>query len=172
MPRFSLLLILLSFAFIGSAYAPARGQEPSAAETADNIRLKLLDLQAQQETLKLQAQELEEALKPENIERSLAGVGSTRPEELRESRRRQLTIQRDSVLAQLKILDTGRARLETSLAQAEGRAYQESARQVPTQSFAAQSLLGTRWLVAGGVGLFALAVIAGLLIYQRAVRLR
>ncbi len=169
MPRLSLLLILLSFAFVGLV----SGQEQSAAETADNIRLKLLDLQAQQETLKVQAQELEEALKPENIERSLAGVGSTRPEELREARRRQLTIQRDGVLAQLKILETARTRLETSLTVAEGRAYQESARQVPTsQALVAQSLVGTRWLIAGGLGLMALAVIAGLVIYQRAVKLR
>jgi hypothetical protein len=150
----------------------AYGQEPSAAETADNIRLKLLDIQAQEETLKARAQELEEALKPENIERSLAGVGSTRPEELRESRRRQLTIQRDSVLAQLKILETGRVRLETSLAEAQARAYQQSARQVPTQALVAQSPVSTRWLIVGAVGLFALALIAGLFIYQRAVKLR
>ena len=168
MPRFSLVLVLLSFAFMGSVYA----QEQSAAETADQIQLKLLDVQAQEEALKARAQELDEALKPENIERSLAGVGSTRPEELRESRRRQLTIQRDSVLAQLRILETGRQRLETSLAEAKGRAYHESARQVPTQAFVAQSLVGTRWLIAGAVGLCALAVIAGLVIYQRAVKLR
>jgi hypothetical protein len=170
MPRFSLVLVLLSFALMGSAY----GQEPSAAETADNIRLKLLDLQAQEETLKAKAQELEEALKPENIERSLAGVGSTRPEELRESRRRQLTIQRDSVLAQLKILETSRLRLETALAEAEARAYQQSARQVPTttQALVAQSAASTRWLIVGAAGLCALALIAGLVIYQRAVKLR
>ena len=168
MPRFSLLLVLLAFALIGSAYA----QEPTAAETAEQIRFKLLDVQGQQEGLKLRLQELEEALKPENIERSLAGVGSTRPEELREARRRQLTIKRDGVAAQLKILDSARQRLETALGEAEARAYHESARQVPTQAFAAQSLASTRWLIAGGVGLFALALIAGLFIYQRAVKLR
>ena len=168
MPRLSLALVLLSLALVGSAY----GQDLSAAETADNIRLRLLDVQAQQETLKARQQELEEALKPENIERSLAGVGSTRPEELRETRRRQLTIQRDSVVAQLKILETSHLRLESALAEAEAHAYQQSARQVPTQALIAQSLLSTRWLLAGGVGLFALAVIAGLFIYQRAVRLR
>jgi len=168
MPRFSLMLVLLSFALMGTAL----GQEPSAAETADQIHLKLLDVQGQEEALKLRAHELEEALKPENIERSLAGVGSTRPEELRESRRKQLTIQRDSVLAQLRILGDARVRLESALGEAQARAYQQSARQVPTQAFVAQSLVSTRWLIAGGVGLFALAVIAGLFIYQRAVRLR
>src|SRR4051812_23762968 len=155
MTRFSLVLLLLAFAFMGSVYA----QQPSAAETVDNIRLQLLDLQGKEEALRARAQELEEALKPENIERSLAGVGSTKPEELRESRRRELTIQRDGVLAQLQVLETSRARLETSLAEAEARAYQQSARQVPTQALVAQSPASTRWLIIGAVGVFALALI-------------
>jgi hypothetical protein len=85
-----------------------------------------------------------------------------------------LTIQRDSVLAQLKILETSRLRLETALAEAEARAYQQSARQVPTttQALVAQSAASTRWLIVGAAGLCALALIAGLVIYQRAVKLR
>lgn len=162
----SLVLILLAFVSV-------HGQEStSAAETVDNIKLQLLDLQAKEEELKGRAAQLEEALKPENIERSLAGVGSTRPEELREARRRQLTIERDGVLAQLKILETSRTRLEAALAKAEGRAYQESARQIPTQALVAESRTSARWLVFGAVGLFALALIAGLVIYQRATKLR
>lgn len=158
--QFSLVLILLAFVSV-------HGQEStSAAEKVDNIKLQLLELQAREDELKARAAELEEALKPENIERSLAGVGSTRPEELREARRRQLTIERDGVLAQLKILETSRTRLEASLAQAEGRAYQESARQIPTQALVADSRTSARWLVIGAAGLFALALIAGLVIYQ------
>src|SRR5687768_14212684 len=170
MPRFSLLLAVLAFALIGSAYA----QEPTAAETAEQIRFKLLDVQGQQEGLKLRLQELEEALKPGNIERSLAGVGSTRPEELRETRRRQLTIERDGVLAQLRILETSRSRLETALREAEGRAYQESARQTPetTQALVAQSPASRRWLISGAIGLGALALMAGFIIYRRAIKLR
>lgn len=164
--QLSLVLILLAFVSV-------HGQEsPSAAETVDKIKLELLDLQAREEDLKARAAQLEEALKPENIERSLAGVGSTRPEELREARRRQLTIERDGVLAQLKILETSRTRLESALAQAEGRAYQESARQIPTQALVAESRTSARWLVMGAVGLFALALVAGLVIYQRAIKLR
>ena len=164
--QLSLVLILLAFV---SVY----GQNTtSAAETVDKIKLQLLDLQAKEEELKARAAQLEEALKPENIERSLAGVGSTRPEELREARRRQLTIERDGVLAQLKLLETSRTRLESALAQAEGRAYQESARQIPTQALVAESRTSARWLVIGSVGLFALAFVAGLVIYQRAIKLR
>jgi hypothetical protein len=165
--QFALFLILLSFVFV-------HGQEAqSAAETVDRIKLRLLDLQAKEEELKYRKVELDEAIKPENIERSLAGVGSTKPEELREARRRQLTIERDGVQAQLKILENTRARLQNDLAQAEGRAYQESARQVtPTQALVAQSQRSTRWLLFGAIGLGALALMAGLVLYRRAIRLR
>ncbi len=166
--RLQLSVVLVLLAFV-SVY----GQEStSAADTVDKIKLQLLDVQAKEDELKARAAQLEEALKPENIEHSLAGVGSTRPEELREARRKQLTIERDGVLAQLKILETSRNRLETALAQAEGRAYQESARQIPTQALVAESRTSARWLVIGAVGLFALALIAGLVIYRRAIKLR
>jgi hypothetical protein len=166
--KFQLSLVLILLAFV-SVHAQ---ETPSAAETVDNIKLQLLEVQAKQDELKARADQLEEALKPENIERSLAGVGSTRPEELREARRKQLSIERDGVLAQLRILETSRTRLESSLAQAEGRAYQESARQIPTQALVADSRTSARWLVIGAVGLFALALIAGIMIYQRAIKLR
>lgn len=164
----ALVLILLSVGFVNAQPAT------SAAETVDKIKLQLLDLQAKEEELKGRAVQLEEALKPENIARSLAGVGSTKPEELREARRRQLTIEREGVLAQLKILASTRARLESQLANAEGRAYQESARQVPvpTQALVAQSPQSARWLIMGAVGLGALALVAGLFIYRRAIKLQ
>ena len=82
--------------------------------------------------MRIRAQQLDEELKPENIERSLAGIGSPRPEELREARRRQLTIERESVKAQLKLIETTKLRLETAITSAEGRAYQESALPMPT----------------------------------------
>ncbi|HET8783801.1 MAG TPA: hypothetical protein VFM63_15415 [Pyrinomonadaceae bacterium] len=165
--QIALVLILLSFAVVN-------GQEAtSAAETVDQIKLRLLDLQAKEEQLKYRKIELDEAIKPENIERSLAGVGSTRPEELREARRRQLTIERDSIVAQLKIVENTRTRLEAQLADAQGRAYQESARQTaPTQALVSQSRTSTRYLLFGAVGLGALALVAGLVIYRRAIKLR
>ena len=164
--QIALVLILLSFAVVN-------GQEAtSAADSVDQIKLRLLDLEAKEQELKYRKIELEEALKPENIERSLAGVGSTRPEELREARRRQLTIERDGIAAQLNILENTRTRLNSQLAEAQGRAYQESARQVPTQALAAQSRTSTRFLIFGVVGLGALALVAGLVIYRRAIKLR
>jgi len=87
----------------------------------------LLEVQAKEAELQARARQLDEDLKPENIERSLAGVGSTRPEELRELRRRQLTIERDSVRAQLKLVGTSRERLEAVIRTADTQAYQQSA---------------------------------------------
>ena len=82
-----------------------------AAERVEKLRAQLLEVQTKENALRARAEQLEESIKPENIERSLAGIGSTRPEELREARRRQLTIERDGVLAQLKTLETSRQRL-------------------------------------------------------------
>jgi hypothetical protein len=164
--RSSLVLLLFVFAFTVNGYA----QEPaSAAENAEKLRAQLLEVQAKEEALRVRAQQLEESLKPENIERSLAGVGSTKPEELRESRRRQLTIERDGVLAQLKLLETSRQRLETAIANADALAYQQSAR--PATEMLVVSPVSL-WLMLGGGGFAALALAGGALLYRRKIRLR
>ena len=113
--------------------AIASGQQrANAADAVDELRLQLIEVQEKEGSLRMRAQQLDEELKPENIERSLAGIGSTRPEELREARRRQLTIERESVKAQLKLVEIMRTRLETAIASAEGLAYQESALAMPS----------------------------------------
>jgi hypothetical protein len=111
---------------------------------------------------------LDESLKPENIERSLAGIGSTRPEELRESRRRQLQIEKDGVLAQLRTVETSRQRLETALANAEVLAYQESAK--PTQMLSASKPRSYQLLMLGGGSLAVLALGGGALFYRRRIK--
>src|SRR5215203_4420498 len=107
-----IFLILLAFVFTATTNAQ---ESSSAAESVEKLRAQLLEVQGKEEALRDRAQQLDESLKPENIERSLAGIGSTKPEELRESRRRQLTIELNGVLAQLKTLETGRQRLETAI---------------------------------------------------------
>lgn len=170
---FFVLLVVLAFTTI----AFAQDQQPeSAAESLEKLRAQLIDVQTKEEGLRARVQQLEESLKPENIERSLAGVGSTKPEELREARRRQLTIERDNVLAQLKIVETSRQRLETAIANAEVRAYHQSARRESTppegQMMAATSSSGYRWLLFGGGGLAAVALAGGVLFYRRRIKLR
>jgi predicted nucleic acid-binding Zn-ribbon protein len=102
------LVLLLVLVFSAVAYAQETG---SAAESVEKLKVQLLEVQGKEEGLRARAQQLDESLQPENIERSLAGIGSTKPEELREARRRQLTIERDGVLGQLKTLETSKQRL-------------------------------------------------------------
>jgi hypothetical protein len=129
-----------------------RAQERNnAAVAVDALRVQLIEVQEKEGSLRLRAQQLEEELKPENIEHVFAGIGSTRPEELREARRRQLTIERDSVKAQLKLVELTKERLETAVAAAEGRAYQESALPMPSppvNALRADSMLFTAAFVA------------------------
>jgi hypothetical protein len=148
--------------------------QEKAAESAERLRAQLLEVQTKEEDLRLRLAQLDEAIKPENIERSLAGVGSTRPEELREAQRRQLSIQRDGVLAQLKTLETSRQRLETAIANADARAYQESARPDSTsQVLVASQGFNYQWLMLGGGGGFALlALAASVVLYRRKLKLR
>ena len=123
--KVGLILFLLLLTFSGSVQAQ---QTRSAAETAERLRAQLLEIQTKEDALKDRAEYLDEALRPENIERSLAGIGSTKPEELRETRRRQLQAQRDGVSAQLRVLETSRLRVEAAILDADARAYQQSAR--------------------------------------------
>jgi DNA repair exonuclease SbcCD ATPase subunit len=110
------------------ASAPAIAQvQNSAQEKAASLRSQLSEVEAKQAELQTRLQKLEENLKPENIEHSLAGVGSTQPEELREQRRRQLEIERNGVQAQLNLLATSHTRLETAIARADAEAYRQSA---------------------------------------------
>jgi hypothetical protein len=100
--------------------------QESAQDRAASLRAQLVETQAKQAELQMRFQQLDEDLKPENIEHSLAGVGSTHPEELREARRRQLEIAKKGVQSQLEILATSRARLEAAIASAETQRYQQS----------------------------------------------
>ena len=119
--------LVLFLALVAGFTANATAQDASnVSESLDTLRSQLLDAQAKEAELQTRQQQLDEDLKSENIERSLAGIGSTKPEELRESRRRQLTIERDGVRAQLKLVTTSRERLESVIRTAEAQAYQQS----------------------------------------------
>ncbi|MDX6384042.1 MAG: hypothetical protein QOK48_1615 [Blastocatellia bacterium] len=102
---------------------PVLAQE-TKQERAANLRAQLADVQAKQTELQTRLQQIEEEIKPENIERSLAGIGSTHPEDLREQRRRQLDIERKGLQTQLDTLAASRARLESAIASADALSYQ------------------------------------------------
>lgn len=134
-------LVLFTALVAGFAANVTAQDDSNVSPTLDTLRLQLLDAQAKEAELQGRERQLDEDLKPESIERSLAGVGSTRPEEMRESRRRQLTIEREGVRSQLKLATTSRERLETVIRTAETQAYQQNAsRSAPLLTLAGKQL--------------------------------
>lgn len=116
--RISLLIILIL-----SSFTVAFAQSSSV----ENLRSQLNDAQKKEQELQARIKQIDEDMKPENIEKVFALNGSTRPEELREQRRRQLEGEKANVQAQLDNVIQSRARLETAVVTAEAAAYRQSA---------------------------------------------
>lgn len=87
-----------------------------AEQRSSALHTELSTVQAKQAELEARAEDIDYALKPENIERSTAGYGTTRPEELREQRRKQLESERERVRKQLDQLAASQTRLEQAIA--------------------------------------------------------
>ena len=90
-----------------------------AEQRAEQIRSQLIDTQSKIADLESRLEQVEYALKPENIEKTTQGMGTVHPEEARESRKRQLEGEKSRIQAQLKILETSKNRLEVSVANAD-----------------------------------------------------
>jgi hypothetical protein len=90
-----------------------------AEQRAEQLRMQLIDVQSKIADLESKLEQVEYALKPENIDRATQGYGSTRPEEARDTRRKQLESERARLIAQLKILQTSQNRLEVSVQNAD-----------------------------------------------------
>lgn len=116
------LLVVIMLACVSSVSAQ---NPPSAEGLAETLRGQLRDVLEKESELQIRLQQIDEHLKPENIQRSIAHIGSLRPEELREQRRQQLEKDRQSVVAQLDALASSRARLEASISRAEALADRE-----------------------------------------------
>lgn len=151
------LFLALVAGFTANVTAQDASNVSESSDTSlDTLRSQLLDAQAKQAELEARQHQLDEDLKPENIERSLAGVGSTKPEELRESRRRQLSIERDGVRTQLNLVATSRERLESVIHLAETQAYQQNASGSGSGPMLNQALAGKRsWSFGWVVGIAA-----------------
>jgi chromosome segregation ATPase len=89
----------------------SRAEARSAA-----LRAELRDVQSKESDLEARAEEIDYALKPENIERSTAGYGTTHPEELREQRKRQLESEKLRVRKQLDGFAISHTRLDQAIA--------------------------------------------------------
>lgn len=91
-------------------------------QRTEALRQQLRDVTDRQAQLQAREQELDEALRPENIEKSVAGIGTTDAAALRDKRREQLEREKAAVAEQLRSLDASRARLEAAIATAEAEA--------------------------------------------------
>lgn len=163
-------IVLISLVLVSASNVCAQSTT-DAAEKADNLRLQLLDVQAKEAALQERLRQLDEDIKPENIERSLAGIGSTRPEELREKRRRQLEIERDGLRSQLGHLAKSRESLESAIAAADADAYHQSPKGAPASSLdqllLAQFSVVPRWVMVVILTLLPALGIAGLILVIR-----
>ena len=81
------ILMLLALVLFGYNLAAIAQSSSNPSEQAQKLRAELSQLHDREAEIKIRLTELEYDLKPENIERHFAGVGSIHPEELREARR-------------------------------------------------------------------------------------
>jgi hypothetical protein len=90
-----------------------------AEQRAEALRSQQVEVESKLADLQSRLEDTEYAMKPENIEREMATFGSTRPEVARDARRRKLEGDRSRLLAQIKILENSRVRLEFAVATAD-----------------------------------------------------
>jgi hypothetical protein len=88
-------------------------------QRAEQLRSQLFDVQSKLADLGSRLEQIEYMLKPENIDRATQGFGSVRPEEVRETRKRQLESEKGRLQAQINILETSRTRLEQAITTAD-----------------------------------------------------
>jgi chromosome segregation ATPase len=87
-----------------------------AEQRSAQLRSELRDVQAKKADLEAHLEDVDYALKPENIERATQGYGTTRPEEVREQRRKQLEAEKQRGQAQLDQLRASEDRLQQAIA--------------------------------------------------------
>jgi hypothetical protein len=91
-----------------------------AEQRAEELRAKLFDLQMEEMYLLDQLDDLEYRMRPDNLQRALAFVGSTRPmDELRDALRLRLENEKARANKQLEFLASSRERLTAALARAD-----------------------------------------------------
>ncbi|MGB8508435.1 MAG: hypothetical protein WCD76_08515 [Pyrinomonadaceae bacterium] len=96
-------------------------------QKSEALREQLRVVTDKQAELQARLSQLEEDLKPENIQHSIVGIGTTDANALRDQRQQQLERQKASIEEQLRSLDTSRTRLEASIASVEAEGVRQRA---------------------------------------------
>jgi len=90
-----------------------------AEQRAESLRKQSFELLEKENTIKTKLEQIENDLRPESIERSLAFVGSLRPEELRAARRKSLEAERSNLQALLVEIQRTRTSVDTNVQKAD-----------------------------------------------------
>ncbi len=96
-----------------------RDQIKKEEQHAEGLQRELSDIAAKETSLQKRLDEIEPQLRPDRIEQSLAGVGSTRPEENRDAVRTQLSNEKRRIQGQLDQFRQNRPLLQSSISNAE-----------------------------------------------------
>lgn len=106
---------------VNSSAAPGGRQSPlaqnldilsRAEQRAEALRRQLLEMTEKETAYRTRLMQLDDDMRPDSIDRALSGVGTTRTQDLRDLRRRQLDNERRGVEILLNQAGMNRARLE------------------------------------------------------------
>lgn len=90
-----------------------------AEQRSESLRKQIFEMIEKENAIQMRLDAIEFDIRPEMIERSVATSGSLRPEEVRESRRRQLAAERTNLQTLLAEIQRNRANLETGIKKAD-----------------------------------------------------
>jgi hypothetical protein len=90
-----------------------------AEERAEVLRKQLIELIEKETSYRSRMTQFDEDLRPENIERSMVGIGGTRTAEMRDTRRRVLENDKKGIENLLNVTALSRIRLEEDVRQAD-----------------------------------------------------
>ena len=90
-----------------------------AEQRAESLRKQSFEMFEKENTIKTRLDQIENDLRPESIDRSVAFVGSLRPEELRAARRKNLEAERTNLQNLLTEVQRTRSALETNVQKAD-----------------------------------------------------
>jgi hypothetical protein len=88
-------------------------------QRADGLRKQLFEMIEKESSIRGRLDQIDNDIRPEAIDRSLAMTGSLRPEQLREQRRRSLELEKSNQQALLTEVQKNRANLELNLQRAD-----------------------------------------------------
>jgi hypothetical protein len=84
-------------------------------QRSDGLRKQLFEMMEKENTIRGRMDQIDTEIRPESIERTVAMAGSLRPEEIRELRRKSLTLEKANLQLLLTEVQKNRTNLEVNL---------------------------------------------------------